>query len=246
MSHFLSSTAFSICVHAVVLVGLYLVPAVIRDRFHIAGKKQAITLELTSATPPSPTSVEFISTENSEVEKLDDPPNEKTEAKSADLQKPKENVRPIVLESLLAAKAEPHLQPKEIEFHPASAEPPPIEQNVAPKPRSERLVGAPEVRVIVPPVESAGTQDQPVEFTENTPPEYPDYAFRNRLQGTVLLQLNIDINGNVHQVHVLKSSGHEILDEAAANAVRQWRGKPAMRHGKPVESQELLPIRFRL
>ncbi|MCA9262281.1 MAG: energy transducer TonB [Planctomycetales bacterium] len=37
-----------------------------------------------------------------------------------------------------------------------------------------------------------------------------------------------------------------MLDDAAGEAVRHWRGKPSRRRGQPVAKVEILPIRFRL
>lgn len=87
---------------------------------------------------------------------------------------------------------------------------------------------------------------QPPEFSGNRPPRYPALARQQGLDGTVLLRLSIDDRGHVENVEVARSSGHPILDAAAANAVRTWKGRPATRGGKPVATVELLPVRFRL
>lgn len=80
----------------------------------------------------------------------------------------------------------------------------------------------------------------------NQPPPYPVDAIRLRLEGVVMLQLRITAAGNVEDVQLIQSSGHRLLDEAAIKAVAQWKGEPAKRWGRPVESVERLPIRFRL
>jgi protein TonB len=43
-----------------------------------------------------------------------------------------------------------------------------------------------------------------------------------------------------------RSSGHEILDQAAVDSVREWMFLPARKGGKPVESWVLLPVKFML
>ncbi len=93
---------------------------------------------------------------------------------------------------------------------------------------------------------SPGGHSQRVNFANNAPPIYPTSAVRNRYEGTVLLRIEIGANGRVELVEVAKSSGYEILDEAAVNAVRKWRGKPATSNGKPVATSELLPVQFKL
>jgi TonB family protein len=83
-------------------------------------------------------------------------------------------------------------------------------------------------------------------FKTNTAPEYPAQAVRLRLEGEVMLELRVTVDGRVKDVKVLRSSGHEILDRAAVKAVKGWKGQPAMRRGQAVETVERLPIRFRL
>ena len=84
------------------------------------------------------------------------------------------------------------------------------------------------------------------DLSANPPPRYPVAAIGRRLEGTVMLKLKIDAYGKVIYVEIINSSGHDLLDQAAFNAVNQWQGKPARRFGRPVASEEVLPIRFRL
>jgi protein TonB len=59
-------------------------------------------------------------------------------------------------------------------------------------------------------------------------PEYP-YAARDRhLEGKGLLQLNLQSDGTVRSLSILKSTGHAILDDAAVAAFRQWRFTPGI------------------
>ena len=89
-------------------------------------------------------------------------------------------------------------------------------------------------------------ENESADMTDNPPPIYPREAITLRLQGTVLLRLRIDKTGKVEDVEVIQSSGHRVLDQAAVNAVARWSGKPATRWGRPIESVEVLPLRFRL
>lgn len=88
---------------------------------------------------------------------------------------------------------------------PANEPPLPAEAATATSPN------APSVRTIVPIV---GT---------NQPPTYPTIARRRSWEGTVLLGIDCDAEGVVRLVTVLRSSGHQVLDDAAVAAVRQWR-----------------------
>jgi len=83
-------------------------------------------------------------------------------------------------------------------------------------------------------------------FLNNPPPKYPDLAAQRGWEGEVLLKLMIDETGTITTIVIERSSGHEILDAAAVNAVRRWRAKPATRFGRPVKTIEYLPVLFRL
>lgn len=57
----------------------------------------------------------------------------------------------------------------------------------------------------------------------NVPPDYPAIARRRGWQGTATLRIRCDAAGHVTDVHLLQSSGHDVLDRAAIEAVRAWR-----------------------
>jgi protein TonB len=80
----------------------------------------------------------------------------------------------------------------------------------------------------------------------NRKPDYPAEARRRRLQGQVVLRVDVSAHGTAEHVRVLTSSGHPILDDAAAAAVRAWRFEPARRGGMPVPEPVDVPVRFRI
>lgn len=90
------------------------------------------------------------------------------------------------------------------------------------------------------------TKATAVDLSGNVPPMYPMDAFRQGWEGTVLLRVWIRANGDVFRVEIAQSSGFAILDAAAANAVRKWRGQPAEVDGVARDTVEILPIEFRL
>ena len=49
---------------------------------------------------------------------------------------------------------------------------------------------------------------------------YPDAARKNKLVGTLLLQVAIHADGSLQQVRLLRSSGHQVLDDSALQIVR--------------------------
>ena len=54
-------------------------------------------------------------------------------------------------------------------------------------------------------------------------PEYPVRARREGWQGTVVVQVVLSSNGTIRSLNVLKSSGYDILDRAAVEAIRGWQ-----------------------
>lgn len=80
----------------------------------------------------------------------------------------------------------------------------------------------------------------------NPAPNYPPLALRRRWEGTTRLRVELDSEGRPITVTLADSSGHAILDEAALEAVRRWRFRPATRSGKPVPATVEVPIVFRI
>ena len=83
-------------------------------------------------------------------------------------------------------------------------------------------------------------------YLRNTPPAYPSDARRKGIQGTVLLSVRVSHEGMAETVHIERSSGSGILDEAARVAVTSWRFVPARRGGQSVAANVTVPIVFRI
>jgi TonB family protein len=75
-------------------------------------------------------------------------------------------------------------------------------------------------------------------------PEYPADAREQHIQGVVILQVNIDKEGNVNNVELI--SGHPLLAPAAIEAVKQWKYKPYLLNGEPVEVDTQVQVNFTL
>ena len=75
-------------------------------------------------------------------------------------------------------------------------------------------------------------------------PQYPPEAGRARIEGTVLLLAVIGTDGSVKDVRV--ESGLPMLAQAAIDAVKQWRYKPYLVDGEPVEVDSRITINFTL
>jgi protein TonB len=75
-------------------------------------------------------------------------------------------------------------------------------------------------------------------------PAYPAIARAAGVQGTVLLQATIGLDGRVEDLQVLRSV--PLLDQAAVTAVRQWRYTPTLLNGQPVAVVMTVTVGFRL
>jgi protein TonB len=75
-------------------------------------------------------------------------------------------------------------------------------------------------------------------------PVYPEIARAAHVEGTVMLEAVLDPAGRVTQLRVVKSI--PLLDQAALDAVRQWRYTPSMYGGRPVSVLMTITIRFTL
>lgn len=76
----------------------------------------------------------------------------------------------------------------------------------------------------------------------SVPPDYPLLARQMKVQGAVTLQALIARDGTIQELQVL--SGPAILATAAREAVKQWRFKPYLQNGQPVETQARITVNF--
>ena len=74
----------------------------------------------------------------------------------------------------------------------------------------------------------------------------PVYPKGSTAEGTTILIVDVDAEGRVFNVHVLRSSMDRDLDSAAVQAVRTWRFRPAIKNGKAVQSRARIPVAFTL
>jgi len=75
-------------------------------------------------------------------------------------------------------------------------------------------------------------------------PMYPPLARQTRISGTVRLHAIIGKDGSVQQLEVI--SGHPLLVQSALDAVRQWRYRPTLLNGEPVEVDTTIDVIFSL
>jgi len=75
-------------------------------------------------------------------------------------------------------------------------------------------------------------------------PAYPPLARQARIQGSVLLQAEISKDGSIQNLRLI--SGHPMLAPAAIEAVKQWKYKPYILNGEPVEVETQITVNFTL
>src|SRR5579863_735130 len=75
-------------------------------------------------------------------------------------------------------------------------------------------------------------------------PTYPPLARQARIQGVVVLQAQISKDGSIENLQLI--SGHPMLAPAAIEAVKQWKYKPYLLNGEPVEVDTQVQVNFTL
>jgi protein TonB len=79
---------------------------------------------------------------------------------------------------------------------------------------------------------------------QRTIPTYPPIARASGIEGTVVLQANISRCGTIADLHVI--SGPLMLQQSAINAVQQWRFRPYLLSGEPVEVETTINVIFKM
>jgi TonB family protein len=81
-------------------------------------------------------------------------------------------------------------------------------------------------------------------LVKEVPPVYPRTAITMRIEGAVELLATVAKTGNISAVKVL--SGDKELARAAIDAVKQWKYKPYLLNGEPVDIQTQITVKFKL
>ncbi len=97
----------------------------------------------------------------------------------------------------------------------------------------------PPVRVV-----RVGGQIKEPKKIRNVAPVYPELAVQSRVTAIVILEAEVDTRGQVRAVKILR--GHPLFDEAAMEAVRQWRYQPLLLNGEPTAFLVTVTMNFNL
>lgn len=252
----IKSYGLSLLLHATLLCALYAMPMSANHQFSPSGQSQVVSVQAVQSQPITLS----LSTEVLETPVQDENPllDEEQFVSWQPLETPQPVLREIPATSTRrdlpkldppTALADPslqtsvHLQRRSLQ----SATPVVTVDTIAKQPYRRHPQDRPPVFAATPITPTVGFKEsESADMTNNAPPPYPREAIRLRLQGTVLLRLEISNAGDVSSVTVIRSSGHQVLDQAAVEAVSKWTGQPARRFGRPIESTEVLPLKFRL
>jgi len=96
--------------------------------------------------------------------------------------------------------------------------------------------GAPSVAI-------AQSELEPMHVLKSIPPLYPPIARIRRLSGSVVVQVTVGKDGKVHNPQFV--SGQPVFRDAAFDAVKQWKFKPAMLNGQPIEQTTEIKMDFK-
>ncbi len=87
---------------------------------------------------------------------------------------------------------------------------------------------------------------KPPEYYFNPKPKYPRAAQNRGWEGTTVLHIEVQSNGDSGKIEVAQSSGYSILDQAAVEAVRCWKFVPARLGDQAIHGAVDQPITFKL
>src|SRR5690242_5150191 len=91
---------------------------------------------------------------------------------------------------------------------------------------------------------NVASKPAPLQLIQRVSPTYPHAAQQARIQGAVVLEGVIGTDGSLKSATVI--SGHPLLVQSAVDAVKQWKYKPYVLDGKPVEVKTQITLQFAL
>jgi protein TonB len=89
-----------------------------------------------------------------------------------------------------------------------------------------------------------GGKVQTANLIHQVNPVYPQIARQTRIQGVVVMEAVISKEGSVESLRVI--SGHPLLLQAAIDAVKQWKYRPTLLNGEPVDVVTTITVTFTL
>ena len=95
---------------------------------------------------------------------------------------------------------------------------------------------------VITPLKSSATYK--IGSEKNPHPTYPLIARKKGWEGRVVLQTDVDKEGNVKFIRILESSGFKVLDDISMETLKKWKFKPAKLGNKFVDDIVDIPVKF--
>ena len=108
---------------------------------------------------------------------------------------------------------------------------------------SASLLSAPPPPPPSAPVRVGGDIKEPKKIV-NKDPVYPPVAMAEKIEGIVIIEATIAKDGSVKDAKILR--GQPLLNQAATDAVTQWKFTPTTLNGEPVEVLMTVTVNFKL
>ncbi len=143
------------------------------------------------------------------------------------------------LQSNAAALASAMRQARSADPSPAASPPPP------PSHPTESAISPSSLSSVSSPPTAPGIDREPGVLAMPHP-EYPSASARRGEQGTAIVEIDVRADGSPATVRLLRSSGFRLLDNAAIDAARRARYRPATRRGGAIDSTLIVPFEFTL
>lgn len=239
------SLVVSAAVHVALIAGLFAVPA-LRAARRVDSRAVRATVALLEPTPPEtwPDDVEPVhEIEEAPLGELPEAvpvPHPASDAPELDEPPPLDafDLSPGRIERLAGNPrlGRPAREPDAADPQPPAPEVVQAEPTPAAPPRRTPAASASRARE-TPPVPIPGRCPRPT---------YPARAERLGQSGFVVCRITVGVDGRVVAVEMEASSGYEILDRAALDAVTRWEFAPGTRDGEPVEMDVRKRLWFRL
>ena len=112
----------------------------------------------------------------------------------------------------------------------------PVAPTPPPLPPSPPIIKAEPIR--------QGGNVQAANLIHQVNPIYPPLARQARVQGVVVMEAVISKEGSIESLRVV--TGHPLLNQAALDAVKQWKYRPTLLNGEPVEVITTVTVTFNL
>ena len=199
-------------------------------------------LNIIDTTPP-PLTIEIVAPKGS----APDAGEEKKAVTPEPVQKEKVAPKP------LAKSDNPNSPTEKAQPTPKVAEPVKAEEKPVPPTKKEEAP-KPEEKITPPSIpektveKSAPTvdADKYADYLKNPKPAYPMGPYREGIEGTVWLRVQVLEDGSVGSVELAQTSGNAELDQSALTTVKKWHFKPAVQGGVTSTQFIRIPITFKL